>query len=175
MRSPTLRSSFLLPSPLASRGLSNPFNASTSRAGGAVEPLRGWPHLRRRLAAKVLNLSGPYPNNKHERLGLRPGLSKRRLLDDGGITWKMCRMLEPWLRSVTARRARCIPLSRDQHPPGTRFARSRIQRSSKPRTRQPKGVSAIATAPFGPGVKSPAIVDWRHCLWVVTPTWKRLL
>lgn len=89
--------------------------ASTSREGAAVQGAsRPRCPYRRHLAAKVPNTSGPLPTFKRERLGLRPGLARAGGgLGAGGVVALVVRRTLGGFDLVTARGARCIPLTRD--------------------------------------------------------------
>lgn len=97
----------------AQRGL---YYASTSREGGGCRAAsRLAPTRRRHLAAKVPSASGPLPILKRERLRLRRGLARA-----GGGFGSGAALALVAVRSlggfdlVTARVARCIPLTRDK-------------------------------------------------------------
>ncbi len=90
--------------------------ASTSREGAAVQGAsRPRCPYRRHLAAKVPNTSRPLPTLKRERLRLRRGLTRA-----GGGFGSSAVLALVAVRSlggfdlVTARVARCIPLTRDK-------------------------------------------------------------
>lgn len=70
---------------------------------------------RRYLAAKVPNTSGPLPTLKRERLGLRPGLARAEGgFGSGAVLALVAVRSLGGFDLVTARVARCIPLTRDK-------------------------------------------------------------
>lgn len=90
--------------------------ASTSREGAAMQgATRPRCPYRRYLAAKVPNTSGPLPTLKRERLGLRPGLARAEGgFGSGAVLALVAVRSLGGFDLVTARVARCIPLTRDK-------------------------------------------------------------